>query len=220
MAQPCGFAPLSLHPGINKYLTYTLLSPLIIYCTIIMKNATTTETKTPEGLMKNETTTAAAGAASQITAYVKGCLNAGIAVSPTTVSQIAALSIYSKICTAHGRPVNPDVVNAISSSPNPIHTATASAIDASEMLSLIASESWPGLETLETRGADSLDFHETSVGLIRAALERAFELGQANPEEPAGSEHDCWDNAVPYRGGGALGHGWQCGRCGDFLQAG
>ena len=75
--------------------------------------------------MKNETTTAAAGAASQITAYVKGCLNAGIAVSPTTVSQIAALSIYSKICTAHGRPVNPDVVNAISSSPNPVRTAAA-----------------------------------------------------------------------------------------------
>ena len=45
------------HLQINKYFIYTLLSPLIIYCTIIMKNATTTETKTPEDLMKNETTT-------------------------------------------------------------------------------------------------------------------------------------------------------------------
>lgn len=33
--------------------------------------------------------------------------------------------------------------------------------------------------------------------------------------------HDCWENAVPYtNSGGALGHGFECGRCGRFLQAG
>ena len=36
---------------------------------------------------------------------------------------------------------------------------------------------------------------------------------------PAAS-HDCWDNAVPYESDGALGHGWECGTCGKFLQAG
>lgn len=32
--------------------------------------------------------------------------------------------------------------------------------------------------------------------------------------------HDCWENAVPYVSNGALGHGWECGICGNFLQAG
>jgi hypothetical protein len=34
------------------------------------------------------------------------------------------------------------------------------------------------------------------------------------------SDHDCDDNAVPYKSDGALGHGWECGICGKFLQAG
>ena len=39
--------------------------------------------------------------------------------------------------------------------------------------------------------------------------------------ERRGQSHDCWDNAVPYtNSGGALGHGWECGVCGKFLQAG
>jgi hypothetical protein len=34
-------------------------------------------------------------------------------------------------------------------------------------------------------------------------------------------EPECdMDNAVPYRSTGALGHGWECGICGNFLQAG
>jgi hypothetical protein len=34
-------------------------------------------------------------------------------------------------------------------------------------------------------------------------------------------KHNCWDNAVPYTGsGGPLNHGWECGYCGEFLQAG
>lgn len=33
--------------------------------------------------------------------------------------------------------------------------------------------------------------------------------------------HDCEANAVPYtNSGGPLGHGWECGVCGKFLQAG
>ena len=33
-------------------------------------------------------------------------------------------------------------------------------------------------------------------------------------------EHNCEDNAVPYESDGALGHGFECGVCGKFLQAG
>ena len=36
----------------------------------------------------------------------------------------------------------------------------------------------------------------------------------------ADEEHDCWANAVPYTSDGPLGHGWECGVCGEFLQAG
>lgn len=32
--------------------------------------------------------------------------------------------------------------------------------------------------------------------------------------------HDCWENAEPYTSDGALGHGFKCGVCGAFLQAG
>jgi hypothetical protein len=32
--------------------------------------------------------------------------------------------------------------------------------------------------------------------------------------------HDCHENAVPYFSDGPLGHGWECGVCGTFLQAG
>ncbi|MBW7057643.1 hypothetical protein KY389_13270 [Paracoccus bogoriensis] len=34
------------------------------------------------------------------------------------------------------------------------------------------------LETLETRNADSLDFHDVAVWTIRAALEEAYEAGR------------------------------------------
>lgn len=33
-------------------------------------------------------------------------------------------------------------------------------------------------------------------------------------------EHDCMENAVPYESDGAIGHGFECGICGKFLQAG
>lgn len=34
------------------------------------------------------------------------------------------------------------------------------------------------------------------------------------------TDHDCMDFEVPYTSDGALGHGWECGRCGAFIQAG
>lgn len=34
-----------------------------------------------------------------------------------------------------------------------------------------------GIETLETRNADSLDFHDIAVWRLRAALEAAFQAG-------------------------------------------
>lgn len=37
-----------------------------------------------------------------------------------------------------------------------------------------------GIETLETRNSDSLDFHEVSVWSLKAALEAAYELGKKN----------------------------------------
>lgn len=33
-------------------------------------------------------------------------------------------------------------------------------------------------------------------------------------------DHDCWENPVPYVSDGRLGHGFECGTCGAFLQAG
>jgi hypothetical protein len=37
-----------------------------------------------------------------------------------------------------------------------------------------------GLDTLDERGSDRLDFHELSVGSIRAALEAAYAAGAAS----------------------------------------
>lgn len=39
------------------------------------------------------------------------------------------------------------------------------------------------LETLETRNADSLDFHEHAVWAVRSALEAAFEAGRSAAAE-------------------------------------
>ena len=44
----------------------------------------------------------------------------------------------------------------------------------------IAREHFHGLETLETRRSDALDFHDTPVWTIRAALEAAYRAGQAS----------------------------------------
>ncbi len=36
-----------------------------------------------------------------------------------------------------------------------------------------------GIDTLETRNADSLDFHELGVASVKAALEAAYEAGRS-----------------------------------------
>jgi len=42
-------------------------------------------------------------------------------------------------------------------------------------------------------------------------------IAESEVEPPV---HDCWENPVPYESDGPLGHGWECGVCGAFLQAG
>ena len=44
----------------------------------------------------------------------------------------------------------------------------------------IAQEHFHGLETLETRRSDALDFHDTAVWAIKAALEAAYHAGQVS----------------------------------------
>lgn len=41
-----------------------------------------------------------------------------------------------------------------------------------------------GLETLDTRNSDRLDFHDLAVWSIKAALQAAFEAGQQAGEKP------------------------------------
>ena len=41
-----------------------------------------------------------------------------------------------------------------------------------------------GLETLETRNSDRLDFHDLAVWNIKAALQAAFEAGQQAGKKP------------------------------------
>lgn len=41
-----------------------------------------------------------------------------------------------------------------------------------------------GLETLDTRNSDRLDFHDVAVWNIKAALQAAFEAGQQAGEKP------------------------------------
>ena len=53
------------------------------------------------------------------------------------------------------------------------------------ILTLIAQKHF-GVETLQTRDSDSLDFHDTAVWCLKDALEAAFkagvELGASSPE--------------------------------------
>lgn len=42
-----------------------------------------------------------------------------------------------------------------------------------------------GIETLETRGSDRLDFHEVSVASLRAALEAAYRAGAEQARKTA-----------------------------------
>ena len=46
-----------------------------------------------------------------------------------------------------------------------------------KILTGIAQKNIPGIETLELRGSDDLDFHDVGVGCLRRALEDAFIAG-------------------------------------------
>ncbi len=46
-----------------------------------------------------------------------------------------------------------------------------------KILTGIVQKNIPGIETLELRGSDSLDFHDVGVGCLRRALEDAFIAG-------------------------------------------
>lgn len=49
-----------------------------------------------------------------------------------------------------------------------------------KILTGIAQKNLPGVETLEIRGSDSLDFHDIGVGCLRRALEDAFIAGMTS----------------------------------------
>jgi hypothetical protein len=53
-----------------------------------------------------------------------------------------------------------------------------------ELVSQIASE-YLGIETLECRGRDSLDFHDVGVASLKAALKAAFAKGQQTEKQLA-----------------------------------
>ena len=46
-----------------------------------------------------------------------------------------------------------------------------------ETILILIAQKHLGIETLETRSSDSLDFHDTAVWCIRDALEAAFKAG-------------------------------------------
>lgn len=66
---------------------------------------------------------------------------------------------------------------------------------------------------MRRRGRSAYSIVKEKFGL-KGSRERVLEqLEQA-------LEHDCWDEAIEYRIDGPIGHGWECGVCGTFLQAG
>lgn len=77
--------------------------------------------------------------------------------------------------------------------------------------------------TITTRGtivANEYDGHGAYVVRFSTGEVATFRYGQALSVLTDQSPHDCWDNAVEYVSDGPLGHGWECGLCGAFLQAG
>ena len=53
-----------------------------------------------------------------------------------------------------------------------------------------------GIETLETRNNDGLDFHEVSVWGLKAALEAAYEAGLANAKVYRATAIELGDNST------------------------
>lgn len=64
--------------------------------------------------------------------------------------------------------------SALMTPTNPVPTLTMTHIDTT--LTRIA-RAMLGIETLEIRGSDRLDFHEVSVASLRTALEAAYHAG-------------------------------------------
>ena len=64
-------------------------------------------------------------------------------------------------------------------------------------------------------------YHKTGCtqGKREASDRAAMASVLSGPSVPVRS-HNCEAEAVPYESTGALGHGWECGVCGKFLQAG
>jgi hypothetical protein len=62
-----------------------------------------------------------------------------------------------------------------------------------------------------------MEFMSTSLGREMPSRETLKRIWDTRAPAPA---HDCYANAVPYESDGPLGHGWECGICGEFLQAG
>lgn len=60
--------------------------------------------------------------------------------------------------------------------------------DIHQQITEIAKEAL-GIETLETRGADSLDFHDVAVWGVQSALEAAFNLGMQHQKTVQQAEH-------------------------------
>lgn len=67
---------------------------------------------------------------------------------------------------------------------------------------------------LETRRREAITKYRNEVG--GRELD-AYEIEQI---EQRCADHDCQEHATYILTDGPIGHGWECGVCGDFLQAG
>jgi len=66
---------------------------------------------------------------------------------------------------------------------------------------------------------------DVPLDMLRRVIQKHPSIGKTNSDAEVFTtddipEHDCWENAGPYKSDGALGHGFECKICGKFLQAG
>jgi hypothetical protein len=78
----------------------------------------------------------------------------------------------------------------------------------------------------EHKGSAKVWYPENPLGTMLTSVriadvrEGAKPLCQDAPSEPSEPPHVCDEHAVYIETDGPLGHGWECGICGEFLQAG
>lgn len=60
----------------------------------------------------------------------------------------------------------------------------------------------------------AIECEDCGLVLLSADMPEMDENGDPIPD------HDCMDHAYAHETDGAIGHGWSCGVCGEFLQAG